>query len=52
MLVTGPWFNEPEDRPGFPREWREAFLGMKFVRDADDARTSVRYWAGEGDRQC
>jgi imidazolonepropionase-like amidohydrolase len=48
MFVTGPCLNEPEGRPGFPREWREAFLGMKFVRDADDARRSVRCWAGEG----
>lgn len=48
MFVSGPWFNEPEEGPGFAREFREEFLGMKFVRDADDARRAVRYWAAEG----
>ena len=48
MFVTGPWFNEPEEGPGLAVEFREEFLGMKFVRDADDARRAVRYWAAEG----
>jgi imidazolonepropionase-like amidohydrolase len=43
MFVTGPWFNEPEEGPGLAR-----FLGMKYVRDVDDARRAVRYWAAEG----
>jgi enamidase len=47
-FVSGPWFNEPEEGPGFGREFREEFLGIKFVRDADDARRAVRYWAAEG----
>ena len=48
MFVSGPWFNEPEEGPGFAREFREEFLGMKFVRDEDDARRAVRHWAAEG----
>ena len=48
MFVSGPWLNQPEEGPGFGTEFREEFLGMKFVRDADDARQAVRHWAAEG----
>ncbi len=48
MFVSGPWFSDPEEGPGFAKEFREGLLGIKFVRDADDARRAVRYWAAEG----
>ena len=48
MFVSGPWLNQPEEGPGFGTEFRAEFLGMKFVRDADDARQAVRHWAAEG----
>ncbi len=40
LFVTGPFFNQ-EDR-------FRAFIFMKDVRDEEDARRAVRYWAAEG----
>jgi imidazolonepropionase-like amidohydrolase len=38
MFITSPFFNGPGGR----------FLGDKIVRDPEDARRAVRYWAAEG----
>jgi imidazolonepropionase-like amidohydrolase len=42
MHVTGPFFD------GMPNMFDESLWGTKVIRDAEDGRRAVQYWAAEG----
>jgi imidazolonepropionase-like amidohydrolase len=42
MHVTGPFFD------GIPTPFDESMWGTKVIRDAEDGRRAVQYWAAEG----